>query len=109
MYKAGSPTGPDVYWVSLSYKQLAAKFHEHSGIKVSHGLVKRLLHELGYRYRKPYKVLSTGVYAMRDEQFHIIFHLMLLLNTSGKTPMVSIDCKKKERLGKFFRDGKCLS
>ena len=68
-HKAGSPTDPDVYWVSLSYKQLAAKFFEHFGIHVSHGLVKRLLNELGYRYRKPNKVLSTGTYAQRDAQF----------------------------------------
>jgi transposase len=69
MHKAGSPTNADIYWISLSYKQLATKFHEHSGIQVSHSLVERLLNELGYRYRKPYKVLPTGVYAHRDAQF----------------------------------------
>jgi len=118
LYKAGSPTDPDVYWVSLGYKQLASKFFEHSGIQVSHGLVKRLLNELGYRYRKPYKVLSTGVYlycvrstrySQRDAQFKIIFQLLALLELAGQNPIISIDCKKKERLGKLSRDGKCLS
>ena len=79
MHKAGSPTDADIYWISLSYKKLAAKFFEHSGIRVSHGLVKRLLNELGYRYRKPYKVLSTGIYEQRDAQFKIIFQLVALL------------------------------
>jgi hypothetical protein len=108
MHKAGSPTDASIYWVSLSYQQLAAKFYEQSGIAVSNGVVKRLLKELGYRYRKPYKVLPTGVYAGRDEQFKIIFKLMALLHLAGENPIVSIDCKKKERLGKLSRDGKCL-
>jgi hypothetical protein len=109
MHKAGSPTNSDIYWISLGYKQLAAKFFEHSGIHVSHGLVKRLLNELGYRYRKLNKVLSTGTYAQRDAQFRIIFQLMALLNLAGQNPIISVDCKKKERLGKLSRDGKCLS
>ena len=109
MHKAGSPTDANIYWVSLSYKQLAAKFYEHSGTRVSHGLVKRLLNELGYRYRKPYKVLSTGVYAQRDAQFKIIFQLVALLELAKNGPIISIDCKKKERLGPLWREGKCLS
>ena len=108
MHKAGSPTDASIFWVSLSYQQLAVKFYEHSGITVSNGVVKRLLKELGYRYRKPYKVLPTGVYTKRDEQFKIIFQLMALLHLAGKNPLLSIDCKKKERLGKLARDGKCL-
>jgi hypothetical protein len=109
MHKAGSPTDANIYWVSLSYKQLATKFHESSGISVSHGIVKRLLNELGYRYRKPCKVLPTGIYANRDAQFQIIFQLMALMSISGNEPVISIDCKKKERLGNLARDGKCLS
>jgi hypothetical protein len=95
MHKAGSPTDASIYWISLSYKQLAAKFYEHSGISVSHGLVKGLLNELGYRYRKPYKVLPTGVYAHRDAQFKIIFKLIALLTVAENEPIISVDCKKK--------------
>jgi hypothetical protein len=109
LHKAGSQTDPDVYRISLSYKQLAAKFYESSGIPASHGIVKRLLNELGYRYRKPCKVLSTGIYAQRDEQFQIIFQLMALLHLSGQNPVISMDCKKKERLGHLSRDGECLT
>jgi hypothetical protein len=109
MHKAGSPTDEKVYWVCLSYKQLAAKFHEHSGIWVSHGLVKRLLNELGYKYRKPYKVLPTGIYAQRDAQFKIIIQLLAILSVSQREPLISIDCKKKERLGHLSREGACLS
>lgn len=109
MHKAGSPTDANIYWVSMSYKQIAAKFSESSGISVSHGMVKRLLNELGYRYRKPYKVLPTGVYAQRDAQFQIIFSLLAIMKMNEKSPFISIDCKKKERLGKFARSGECLS
>lgn len=109
MHKAGSPNDPDIYWVSLSYKQLASKFFDHSGIVISHGLVKRLLNELGYRYRKPMKVLSTGIYAQRDAQFKIIFQILAILSVSEREPLISIDCKKKERLGNLSREGACLS
>ena len=65
-HKAGSPTDPTVFWVSLSHRQLSEKFCKQSGIAVSNGIIKRLLKELGYRYRKPAKVLPTGVYTNRD-------------------------------------------
>lgn len=107
--KAGSPTDPDVFWICERPRQLAEAFNEESGLSVSNGVIKRLLRELGYKYRKPSKVLPTGVYAQRDEQFKIIFQLMALLWLSESHPVISIDCKKKERLGKLSRGGKCLS
>ena len=108
-HKAGSPTDPGVYWLSLSACQLSALFYEESGILVSNGIVKRLLKESGYRYRKPSKTLSTGIYAQRDAQFKIITDLLCLLSLQKRHPVISIDCKKKERLGLLSRPGKCLS
>jgi len=104
-HKAGSPTEDNVYWVSVKPWQLAELFYEEHQIKVSHGLVKRLLKDLGYGYRKQSKQLSTGDYGRRDEQFRIICSLVLVM--SLESPVLSIDCKKKERLGNFYRDGKC--
>lgn len=103
--KAGSPTNDKVYWISLKPWQIALLFYKQHQIKVSNGLVKRLLKELGYCYRKQSKQLATGNYARRDEQFRIICSIVLL--TSQKSPVLSIDCKKKERLGKLYRNGKC--
>lgn len=104
-HKAGSPTEEGVYWVSLKPWQIADIFYNEHQIKISHGLVKRLLRDLGYGYRKQSKQLATGAYARRDEQFKIICSLMLTM--SLESPIVSIDCKKKERLGNLYRDGKC--
>ena len=106
--KAGSPTDPDVYWISETPMQLASSFYEESGLSVSNGVMKRLLKELGYKYRKPSKVLPTGVYAQRDAQFKIIFQLLALLCVSESHPVISIDCKKKERLGNLSRGAQCL-
>lgn len=106
--KRGSPTDPDVYWVSESPGQLSSAFYQESGLKVSNGVIKRLLKELGYRYRTPSKVLPTGTYAQRDAQFKIIISILAFMSISEHQPLVSIDCKKKERLGNLSRGGQCL-
>ena len=104
--KAGSPTESDVYWIGLKPYAIVNLFYEQHHIKISSGLVKRLLKELGYGYRKQTKQLAIGSYAHRDEQFKIICNLMLIM--SLKSPVLSIDCKKKERLGNLYRNGKCF-
>lgn len=105
-YKAGSPTNKDVYWVSLKPYTIVKLFEEQHHIKISSGMVKRLLKELGYGYRKQVKQLSIGSYEYRNEQFKIICTLVLIM--SLESPVLSIDCKKKERLGNFYRNGKCF-
>lgn len=105
-HKAGSPTDSTVYWISLKPCAIAQLFEEQHQIKVSNGVVKRLLKELGYAYRKQSKQLATGNYAHRDEQFKIICTLVLMMSLDS--PVLSIDCKKKERLGNLYRAGKCL-
>ncbi len=105
-YKAGSPTDSNVYWISLKPCAIAKLFEERHQIKISNGLVKRLLREKGYAFRKQSKQLATGSFANRNEQFNIIFSLVLIM--SLKSPVLSIDCKKKERLGNLYRNGKCF-
>ncbi len=103
--KAGSPTDETVYWIHLKPCAIANLFFESHQIKVSNGVVKRLLKELGYSYRKQTKQLATGSYAQRNKQFEFICRLVLVM--SLKSPVLSIDCKKKERLGNLYRSGKC--
>lgn len=105
--KAGSPTDPTVFWIHLKPKEIAAQFLEQTGHKVSNGFVKRLLKDLGFKYRKMSKSLATGHSPYREQQFQIIFELVLIVSTD--TPIISIDCKKKERLGNLYRAGKCYS
>lgn len=105
-YKAGSPTEEGVYWVSLKPFAIAKLFEEEHHIKISTGVVKRLLRGLGYGYRNQVKQLEIGSYAYRDEQFKIICSLVLAMGLGS--PVLSIDCKKKERLGNLYRGGKCF-
>lgn len=105
-YKAGSPTQEGVYWISLKPYTIVKLFEEEHHIKISNGMVKGLLKELGYGYRTQVKQLATGSYECRDEQFKIICSLVLIM--SLKSPVLSIDCKKKERLGNLYRKGKCF-
>jgi hypothetical protein len=106
-HKAGSPTNPNVFWIHLKPREIASQFYEKYQQRVSHCTVKRLLKELGYSYRKMSKTLATGIYAKRDEQFNIIMSIIFAM--SLKSPVISIDCKKKERLGNLYRDGKCYA
>ena len=105
-HKAGSPTNSRDYWISLRPCAIAKLFEEQHHIKISNGLVKRLLRKLGYGYRKQSKQLATGSSVHRDEQFKIICTLVLIM--SLESPILSIDCKKKERLGNLYRNGKCF-
>lgn len=105
--KAGSPTDERVFWVCQKPKEIAYQFAQAHQLIVSHGTVKRLLLELGYRFRKQAKELPTGTYANRNLQFHII--TLLVLSMSLQSPIISIDCKKKERIGNLYRDGKCYT
>ncbi len=104
-HKAGSPTDAQVYWIHLKPKQIAQGFYQEQKIVVSHGVVKRTLERMNFKYRKMSKTLATGSYGNRDKQFKIIFTLIAIM--SLKTPLISIDCKKKERLGNLYREGRC--
>lgn len=105
-YKAGSPTDSSIFWISLKPYAIAKLFEEEHHIKISNRFIKQVLKELGYGFRKQAKQLATGNYTRRNEQFEIICTLVLIM--SIESPVVSIDCKKKERLGNLYRNGKCF-
>ncbi|TXK50539.1 hypothetical protein FVR03_04990 [Pontibacter qinzhouensis] len=104
-HKAGSPTDEQVYWISMKPREIAERFFEQSGQRVSHGLVKRGLLSLRFSDRRMSKSLPTGQYGQRDLQLRIIFSLVAI--TSQKTPLLCIDCKKKERLATSTGNGRC--
>ncbi len=93
--------------MSKKPKEIAQGFNQQYGQPISNGSVKRLLKELGYGYRKLSQQLATGAYANRNLQFEIITTLILMMGL--ESPIISIDCKKKERLGNLYRAGKCYS
>lgn len=104
-HKAGSPTDSSVFWTHLKPKEFARLFMEEHGIPISNNQVKRKLRLMGFKYRKLGKNLPTGTYAARDLQFQIIFSLVFAMSVDS--PIISMDCKKKERLGNLYRAGKC--
>lgn len=106
-HKAGSPTDSSIYWIHLKPREIAERFAQNHGHKVSNGFVKRLLKTMGYRYRKQSKTLAIGHSEHRESQFNIICNLVAMRCLD--CPVISIDCKKKERLGNLYRVGKVYS
>jgi hypothetical protein len=99
---AGDPmTG--VKWTRRTTPKIAKELRS-VGIDVSAGTVARILKELGYSLRVNHKRVSLGSGPDRNEQFEYI---------SGKRssfsdrdlPIVSIDSKKKEKVGNFKNNG----
>lgn len=67
-------------------------------------IVTELLEAHHVRKRRAYRNLATGHTAWRDAQFRKIYDLMHSYQAAG-APVLSMDVKKKEWLGQFFRDG----
>ena len=105
---AGSPVNPELKWTHLKPREIAARYAARYGETVSNGTVKRILKAEGYRKRRPSKQLMTGQSPHRDAQFKILIHLVGLFRLMGHNPALSIDTKKKERLGDLDRGGKVL-
>lgn len=106
-HKSGSPTDASVYWIHYRPCEISNLFYSESGYRVSHGLIKRKLLSMGFKYRKLQKSRATGICQDRNAQFGIICNIILMM--SLKSPIISIDCKKKEQLGNLYRAGKCYT
>ena len=79
------------------------------GFTVSRNIVRKLLKAHGYVKRKMAKTRKTGEFKERDRQFKKIKHL-ITRHKNAKNPVISVDTKKKEKLGNLYRDGQlyCL-
>lgn len=93
----------DVKWTNLSRRQIAKRITE-LGTPVSKNVVSRLLFNEGFRRRKPQKKRTMGQHADRNAQFEKIATLKQSHLDAGQ-PVISIDTKKKELLGNFYREG----
>jgi Rhodopirellula transposase DDE domain len=104
-HTAGDPMRAEVKWTNLSRRQIARRITE-LGTPVSRHVVSQLLHKYGYRRRKALKKKTMGPrHPDRNAQFENIARLKKKYLKVG-LPVISIDTKKKELLGNFFRDGK---
>ena len=105
---AGSPTDPKVKWTSSRPKDISKYLWEKHKQKISYSCIKRILKKAGYVKRKPIKTVDIGTSKYRAEQFKIVIYLTGLFHKMGNNPMLSIDTKKKEKLGNFTRDEQVL-
>jgi len=92
-----------VLWTNLSRARISNLFKER-GMKIGVHIVKQLLKQLGYVRRKLVKNKSMGVAEQRNEQFENIARLKREFINYGH-PVLSIDSKKKEMIGDFYREG----
>jgi hypothetical protein len=103
-HTAGDPMRTDVKWTNLSRRQIARRMAE-LGTTASRDVVSQLLRKHRFRRRKALKKRTMGQHRDRNAQFEKIARLKKQYLKAG-LPVISIDTKKKELLGNFYRDGK---
>ena len=104
-HTAGDPMRAEVKWTNLSRGQISRRLDK-LGTPASRQVVSQLLRKNGYRRRKALKKKTMGPRnPNRNAQFKKINRLKKQYLKAG-LPVISMDTKKKELLGNFFRDGK---
>jgi Rhodopirellula transposase DDE domain len=104
-HTAGDPMRTDVKWTNLSRRQIARAVTE-LGTPASRHVISQLLRKHGYRRRKAQKKKTMGPRnPNRNAQFENIARLKAEY-LKADLPVISMDTKKKELLGNFYRDGK---
>ena len=106
-HTAGDPMRLDVRWTNLSLKEMGRRLAE-KGTPAGKRVLRQLLKKLGFVKRKAHKTLAMGSHPDRDAQFQNIAKLKQEFLDAGQ-PVLSIDTKKKEHWGTFYRDGKLYS
>lgn len=100
---AGSPVKAQA-WTDLSVEEIRDRLRQ-KDLDVCPDVVRDLLEEQGYGLRQIRKYLDMGQHHDRDAQFANIARIKKEYLDSPD-PIVSIDTKKKELLGTFYRDGR---
>ncbi|HKA55974.1 MAG TPA: ISAzo13 family transposase [Candidatus Binatia bacterium] len=106
-HTAGSPTEEDLIWTDLTVTDIAERLTA-SGTPVSVHIVEHLLDEDAFHRRKAQKAQSMEEAKDRDAQFRNIARLTEEYLHTGD-PILSMDTKKRELLGNFYRAGRLLT
>ena len=93
-----------VTWSTLSLRDIARQMGG-LGFACSKDAVARLMREDGYSLRGMSRVLEGRQHEDRDAQFRYINGRIRACQAAGQ-PVISVDGKKKERLGAYHRDGR---
>jgi len=104
-HTAGDPMDETVRWTNLTPGEIVKALRTEHDIAVSKFVVYQLLKKHNYRRRKAQKKSSLKPEIKnRNEQFEKIIRLKADFEAAGN-PIVSMDTKKKEYIGNFYRDG----
>jgi hypothetical protein len=101
--KRGDPMSA-VTWNILSLRDIARQLAL-LGFGCCKDTVARLMHEDGYSLQGMSRVLEGSQHQDRDAQFGHINARIEAYRAAGQ-PVISVDGKKKERLGAYHRDGR---
>lgn len=93
-----------VRWTNLRPWEIAQRLADRYGIEVSRTVIRKLLKKHHYRRRQALKKQTMKNVPHRNEQFENIARLIADYQGTGN-PIMSMDTKKKEYLGNFYRDG----
>jgi len=105
-HTAGDPMNEKIRWTNLRAWEIVDALKNEYGIKVSRNVVCQLLKKHGYCLRKAQKRQSMKKSVPdRNEQFDNIVKLRSSY-MEASNPVISMDTKKKEHLGNFYRDGR---
>ena len=91
-------------WTCKSLRKLAAELARR-GHAVSHQVVGDLLRQMGYSLQSNRKTSEGKQSPDRNEQFEFI-NLLVEENLEQGNPVISVDAKKKELVGRFKNAGK---
>lgn len=107
---AGDPVRA-IKWTRKTLRKVAEQLRR-QGFTVSYKTVHRLMHVLGYKQRVNRKRLSRrkppaagGKDVNRDRQMRYIFRRRRQSRNTG-IPVISVDCKHRELIGDFKKDGR---
>lgn len=100
---AGDPMNEKIKWVKLSRAEIREGMKKR-GISINRNAIKKLLKKNGFVKRKIQRKKSTGEFKDRNKQFNNIEKLKTKFFHS-KNPILSIDTKKKEKIGNLHRNG----
>ena len=100
----GNPENP-LLWTTKSLRNLESSLKE-KGMSVSYVTIGNILEEMGYSLQQNRKYTESGnVGPDRDAQFQYINNKAKEF-MNNKTPVISVDAKKKELIGNYKNPGK---
>lgn len=93
-----------IRWLKITQREIVSLMRQ-NGIFISRNVVSKLLKNNNFVKRKMLGKISCGNFSERNQQFDIINDKLEKFKNSPN-PILSIDTKKKEPLGRIYRSGK---